>query len=156
MNEGIPVVLPMYYFYPEQRCAYQVPNQYLFGSALMVAAVTTPCIKELRMARTTVWIPEGEWYDIFTGLRYQGGRKMNLYRDITSIPVFAKAGEIIPFQEDCMEDALRNPQALHLHVYTGQDGSFTLYEDDNITADYQSGKCVRTSLEWKGISGILK
>jgi alpha-glucosidase (family GH31 glycosyl hydrolase) len=154
-EQGIPAVLPMYYFYPEQRYAYQVPNQYLFGSALMVAAVTTPCIKELRMARTTVWIPEGEWYDIFTGLRYQGGRKMNLYRDITSIPVFAKTGEIIPFQEDCMEDALRNPQGLHLHVYTGQDGSFTLYEDDNITADYQSGKCVRTSLEWKEEEGSL-
>lgn len=154
-EQKIPVVLPMYYSYPGERDAYQVPNQYFFGSALVVAAVTAPCIKKLGMAKTAVWIPEGEWYDIFTGLRYHGGRRMNLYRDLTSIPVFARAGAVIPFQEDCMEDALRNPQSLHLHVYTGEDGSFTLYEDDNITTDYRSGKYVKTSFEWKEEEGSL-
>lgn len=73
--EGVPMILPMYYQYPKEREAYRVPNQYLFGSEMMVAAVATPCIKDLYMAKTCVWIPEGEWYDIFTGLRYRGGRK---------------------------------------------------------------------------------
>ena len=107
------------------------------------------------MARTTVWIPEGKWYDIFTGLRYQGGRKMNLYRDITSIPVLAKAGAIIPFQEDYMESADENPKQLHLYVYTGEDGSFTLYEDDNITTLYRKGKCAKTNYRWKEEEGSL-
>ena len=153
--EGIPMVLPMYYWYPKEQEAYKVPNQYAFGSEMMVAAVTSPCIKTLYMAKTTVWIPQGEWYDIFTGLRYHGGRKMNLYRDITSIPVLAKTGAIIPFQDDYMENANENPKQLHLYVYTGADGSFTLYEDDNITNAYQEGICVRTSYEWHEEEGCL-
>ena len=153
--ERIPMILPMYYRYPRQKEAYQVSNQYLFGSEMMVAAVTTPCIKSLRMAKTTVWIPEGEWYDIFNGMRYHGGRKMNLYRDINSIPVFARAGAIIPFQEDYMEPAGDNPKQLHIYVYTGADGSFILYEDDNITTGYQKEKCVRTSYKWHEEDGCF-
>lgn len=153
--ERIPMILPMYYRYPRQKEAYQVSNQYLFGSEMMVAAVTTPCIKSLRMAKTTVWIPEGEWYDIFNGMRYHGGRKMNLYRDINSIPVFARAGAIVPFQEDYMEPAGDNPKQLHIYVYTGADGSFILYEDDNITTGYQKEKCVRTSYKWHEEDGCF-
>lgn len=153
--EGIPMILPMYYQYPGEQEAYKVPNQYLFGSEMMVAAVTSPCIKSLGMAKTTVWIPEGEWYDIFTGLRYHGGRKMNLYRDITTIPVLAKTGAIVPFQDDYMESADENPKQLHLYVYAGADGAFTLYEDDNITTDYQEGKCVKTSYKWQEEEGCL-
>lgn len=146
--EGIPMILPMYYLYPREPEAYQVPNQYLFGSEMMVAAITTPCIKSLCMAKTEAWIPEGVWYDIFTGLRYHGGREMNLYRDLTSIPVLARAGAVIPFQEDYLESASENPTKLHIYVYVGADGGFTLYEDDNITTDYQKERCVRTSYRW--------
>ncbi len=153
--ERIPMILPMYYQYPREQEAYKVPNQYLFGSEMMVAAVTTPCIKNLNMAKTAVWIPEGEWYDIFTGLRYHGGRKMNLYRDITTIPVLTRSGAVIPFQEDYMENADENPKQLHLYVYTGDNGSFTLYEDDNISNDYQEEKCARTTYKWQEEEGNL-
>ncbi len=155
-EEGIPLILPMYYPYPKKMEAYQTANQYMFGSEMMAAPVTTPCIKGINMAKTAVWFPEGEWYDIFTGLSYQGGRKMNVYRDITTIPVFAKAGAILPFQEDYMEDADVNPKQLHLYVYTGKDGSFTLYEDDNATNDYQDGKCVKTRYDWQEKEGSLR
>ena len=154
--EGIPMILPMYYQYPKEHDAYKAPNQYLFGSEMMVIAVTTPCIRNLNMAKTIVWIPKGEWYDIFTGLRYHGGRKMNMYRDITSIPVLARMGAIIPFQENYMEDAGKNPVQLHLYVYTGEDGSFILYEDDNRTTAYQKEKCAKTGYKWLEEEGILR
>lgn len=153
--EKIPMILPMYYPYPKAHEAYQVPNQYMFGSQMMAAAVTTPCLKGLNMAKTAVWFPEGEWYDIFTGLRYRGGRKMNLYRDMNSMPVFAKAGAIIPFQEDYMENAGENPQRIHLYIYAGADGSFTMYEDDNSSNAYQDGKCVKTQYTWQEEEGRL-
>lgn len=154
--EGIPVILPMYYSYPKEHAAYQTPNQYLFGNQMMAAAVTTPCIKGVNMAKTAVWFPEGRWYDIFTGLCYQGGRKMNLYRDITTMPVFAKAGAVIPFQEDYMEKADENPHKIHLYVYIGDNGDFTLYEDDNTTNAYQAGKCVTTLYSWQEESGRMQ
>ena len=155
-EEGIPMILPMYYPYPKAREAYQVPNQYMFGSQMMAAAVTTPCTKGLNMARTAVWFPEGKWYDIFTGLCYQGGRRMNLYRSMDSMPVFAKAGAVIPFQEDYMENAGTNPHKIHLYVYAGADGSFTLYEDDNSTNSYREGNCVKTQYDWQEETGCLR
>lgn len=154
--EKIPMILPMYYSYPQNHEAYQIPNQYMFGSEMMVAAITTPCIEKLGMAKIAVWFPEGEWYDIFTGLRYRGGRKMNLYRDMRSIPVFARTGTVIPFQEDYMENAGENPRKLHLYVYVGANGCFTLYEDDNYSNAYQEGKYVRTKFEWQEDEGCLQ
>ncbi len=154
--EGIPLVLPMYYAYPDMDEAYRVPNQYLFGSELMVAAITTPCIRSLRMAKVDAWIPEGVWYDIFTGMCYHGGRRMALYRDLASIPVFARAGAVIPCQEDYMESADENPAQLHIYVYTGADGAFTLYEDDNSTNGYQQEKCVRTRYSWQEDEGCFR
>ena len=153
--EKIPMILPMYYAFPREWNAYQVPNQFLFGSQMMVAAITTPCISGINLAKTTVWFPEGKWYDIFTGMCYHGGRKMNLYRGLSTIPVFAKAGAMIPFQEDYMEDTSENPKKLHLYIYTGEDGSFTLYEDDNQTAEYQSEVCVKTTFRWIEAEGCL-
>lgn len=155
-EERIPMILPMYYPYPKEWEAYKVRNQYIFGSEMMAAAVTTPCIKGINMAKTAVWFPEGKWYDIFTGLCYQGGRKVNVYRDMNSMPVFAKAGAVIPFQEDYMENASVNPEKIHLYVYAGADGSFTLYEDDNSTNAYQEGCCAKTQYDWQEEAGCLQ
>lgn len=155
-EERIPLILPMYYPYPKEWEAYKVHNQYMFGSEMMAAAVTTPCIKGINMAKTAVWFPEGKWYDIFTGLCYQGGRKVNVYRDMNSMPVFAKVGAVIPFQEDYMENAGVNPEKIHLYVYAGADGSFTLYEDDNSTNAYQEGCCAKTQYDWQEEAGRLQ
>ena len=154
--EKIPMILPMYYPYPKAWEAYEVPNQYMFGSQMMAAAITTPLLGGLNMAKTAVWFPEGKWYDIFTGVCYEGGRRMNVYRDINTMPVFAKAGAIVPMQEDYMENAQENPKQLHLYVYTGADGSFTLYEDDNTTLAYREGNCAKTCYSWDEKEGSLQ
>lgn len=81
---------------------------------------------------------------------------MNVYRDINTMPVFAKAGAIVPMQEDYMENAQENPKQLHLYVYTGADGSFTLYEDDNTTLAYREGNCAKTCYSWDEKEGSLQ
>ncbi len=149
-EEDIPLVLPMYYEYPEEEYAYHVPNQYRFGDQMIVSPVTTPHIPGLNVARVNVWLPDGVWYDIFTGRRYRGGRMMAMYRDINSIPVLADAGAIIPATDE-IHSAGENPGQLCIHVYAGADGSFTLYEDDNTSEDYKSGRCAvtRMSFAWQ-------
>lgn len=149
-EEDIPLVLPMYYHNPEREEAYQVPNEYEFGSQLLAAPVTSKRIDRLNVAKVKVWLPEGIYYDIFTGRKYRGNRIMMMYRDIRSIPVLAKAGAIIPMTEE-IKEAGRNPGQLTIHVYAGADGEFVLYEDDNITEDYKEGKCVKTKMQasWK-------
>ena len=145
--ENIPLVLPMYYDYPEEEYAYHVPNEYLFGSQLIAAPVTSPRIPKLNAAKVKVWLPDGIYYDIFTGRKYKGGRVLNMYRDINSIPVLAKAGAVIPTTDE-IGNADSNPQELCIHVYAGADGSFTLYEDDNVSEDYKTGKCVTTAMNF--------
>ena len=145
-QEDIPLVLPMYYHNPEREEAYQVPNEYEFGSQLLIAPVTSKRIDRLNVAKVKVWLPEGTYYDIFTGRKYKGNRIMMMYRDIQSIPVLAKAGAVIPMTEEIRE-AGANPGQLTIQVYAGADGEFVLYEDDNTTEDYKDGKCVKTRMQ---------
>lgn len=155
MNErssraGLPVVMPLYYEYPEEEQAYLQKNQFFFGDSLMVAPITSPCIKGLKRGGVKVWLPEGEWYDIHTGIRYEGGRTLYMYRDLYSIPVLAKAGSILPFTDETeTKEAVKNPESLCIKIYPGENGRFSLYEDDNTTRAYEEGKCVHTLLEYE-------
>ena len=145
--EDIPLILPMYYDYPEEEAAYHVPNEYAFGSELIVAPVTTPRITGLNAAKTKVWLPDGIFYDVFTGRKYRGNRSVMMYRGINSIPVLARAGAVIPTACD-IHDVENNPEELCIHVYAGADGSFTLYEDDNVSEEYKNGRCVTTEMRF--------
>ncbi|WP_455616371.1 TIM-barrel domain-containing protein [Eisenbergiella sp.] len=148
--QDTPLVLPMYYYNPRCLESYRVPNEYYFGTGLVVAPITAPRLAGLNRAKERVWLPEGTFIDFFSGTIYEGGRMMDMYRDINTMPVFAKAGAIIPMTEEI--DAVStcgNPSSLTLKVYAGADGSFALYEDDNETCDYEKGICAVTELEWK-------
>lgn len=149
-KENLPLVLPMYYEYPEEKSAYTVKNQYFFGTEIIVAPVTQPRVEKLNVAKVKVWLPDGMWYDVFTGLMYRGGRMLNMYRTLDSIPVLAKAGGIIPLTEEIYgAEALKNPDSLVIRVFAGADGKFELYEDDNETCAYEEGRCVITEMLYK-------
>ncbi|MCI5649717.1 MAG: TIM-barrel domain-containing protein [Fusicatenibacter sp.] len=154
-KEDEPLIWPMYYEYPENAlwnfC--QTPNQYRFGSELIVSPVTSKIIPGVNRARTKVWLPEGTWFDFFDGMKYQGGRNIDMYRSLDSMPVLAKAGAIIPMTERISaKEVQTNPDQLTLRVYAGADNSFELYEDDNETTAYQQGVCALTPimLDWTG------
>jgi len=118
---------PMYYTYPECAEAYEAKDQYMFGN-LLVAPITRRCAKSLSMAYQRVWLPEGEWTDIFTGRKYSGGRWVDMYRDLSSIPVLAKPGSIIPMSLN-KGNGTDNPESLEILIYKGN-GTFDMYEDD--------------------------
>ncbi len=145
--EDTPLVLPVYYRYPKDWAAYRQKNEYFFGSELLVMPVTSPAVPGLNRARETVWLPEGTWIDFFTGVLYEGGRTIRMYRGIESIPVLAKAGAIVPMQGEEALPIDRNPATLVWRIYGGADGRFVLYEDDNVSCDYQKGICAETAVE---------
>ena len=148
-NEDLPLITPMYYEYPESGEAYERKNQFMFGSELMVAPITKKMIRELHVAEVAVWIPEGIWYDIYTGMIYEGNREMVMYRDLNSIPVLAKAGAIIPFTDEIQSrQAINNPKQLRVKVFPGANGYFEMYEDDNVTCAYEKGDCVKTTFSY--------
>ncbi|HRU84604.1 MAG TPA: glycoside hydrolase family 31 protein [Eubacteriales bacterium] len=140
-EEGEPLIRPMYYTHPETKEAYKVKNQYWFGSAMIAAPITEKCPRRFLRASAKVWLPEGRWTDIFGGETLSGG-SYRVFRRATEIPVFAKAGAIIPLQ------GLENtgvPKELELWIYSG-DGEFTLFDDDGKSMDYKSGKCTKTPM----------
>ncbi|MGN0353727.1 MAG: TIM-barrel domain-containing protein [Muricoprocola sp.] len=144
-KDNQPLIWPMYYTHPEEEEAYQRKNQYWFGSAFMVAPITSPNLDPINMGKVDVWLPEGTYIDFFTNMIYRGGRTLTMYRYMDSIPVLAKAGAIVPMTEEIFgTDAVKNPTSLVLNVYAGADGSFTLYEDDNVSEAYKENHCVKT------------
>lgn len=150
-NEDKPLVQPMYYSHPEQYEAYEVPNQYYFGSELIICPITDKMSPILEAGKVKTWLPEGVWYDIFSGLIYKGNRNIIMYRSLETIPVLAKAGAIIPMEaEAAIGDGVDNPKDIEINIFVGADGEQFMYEDDGISTDYEEGKCVTTkySLTW--------
>ncbi len=127
-KEGRALVEPLYYEY-DCAPAYRYKKEYLFGSELLVAPVTTPMEAD-GYARTSVWLPEGTWTDIFTGDRYEVGKNGSeklLYRTLDELPVLIKAGGILPLSKD-KGNGCKNPTKMELWAYEGE-GEYTLYED---------------------------
>lgn len=145
------LVEPMYYQYPKEDLAYCVKNQYQFGSELIVCPITQRSSTITGRGCTSAWLPESNYFDFFSGVHYRGNRKMNVYRSLQTIPVFAKAGAIVPLTDNA--EACKNgtalPQSLTLRVFAGADGTFTLYEDDGLTNAYLDGQGVTTELRFR-------
>lgn len=156
-SEGRPLVEPMYYEYPEVAEAYEVPNQYLFGSELMVAPIVSPRTRALNRASVDAWIPPGQWIDFFTGTRYQGGRRSRMFRPLDSIPVLAKAGAIVPLVHgEVLGNGVAAPERLELRVFAGASGAFTLIEDDGGASAGEREHQVRTAIEFDWGVGELR
>ena len=127
-TEGRALCEPLYYEYKQPE-AYKYPQEYIFGGHLIVAPVTSKMGK-CGFAKVKAWLPEGVWFDIFTGARYQipnGGKSIILHRELETIPVFIKEGGILPLSLSEGNGA-NNPEKLQINVYSGH-GEYTMYED---------------------------
>ncbi|MBE5965823.1 MAG: DUF5110 domain-containing protein [Lachnospiraceae bacterium] len=152
-RENQPLIQPMYYSCPDQHEAYKVPNQYYFGSSLIVCPITGKMNPVLKAGKVKAWLPEGTWYDIFNGLIYRGNKSIPMYRTLKTIPVLAKAGAIVPMEaESSIGDGVDNPKDIELCVFAGADGEHIMYEDDGISIEYEEGSYAETkyTLDWNG------
>ncbi len=142
-TQGIPLISPMYYEYPDDERSYNCPNEYFFGSELIVAPITRKTDKRTNKAYTKVWLPEGTYTDIFTNRVYKGNCEIKMFRDLDSIPVFAKEGAIIPLDCNDETNSVNLPQKLEVLIFNGNN-SFSLYEDDGETNNYKNGSFAKT------------
>ena len=144
-----PLLQPMYYAYPKKAGAYEVKNQFMFGSELMVAPITQPNNPITRKGSTKAWLPKGDWFDFFSGLHYTSkkGRTLSVHRDLGEYPVFAKAGAIVPLQKHHLLEA---GDDLEIVIFPGADNRFSLYEDAGDGSEFERGEAVRTEmvLQW--------
>lgn len=153
-RQGLALCEPMYYQHPENEEAYHVPNQYYFGSELIVAPITEHTHKKTNLGSVSVWLPQGRFTDIFNGYIYEGGGWVTMHRGVESIPALAKAGAIIPLDGRTTGNRSDNPDLFEVWIYRGNN-SFTLYEDDGETMAYQGGACAQTPLRVQESGDVL-
>ncbi|WP_294390054.1 TIM-barrel domain-containing protein [uncultured Sphingomonas sp.] len=133
------------------RKTWDINDQYLFGRAFLVAPVTTFQARE-----RNVYLPAGaDWYDFNSGAFARGGQTIRAAAPYGRMPLFVRAGSIIPTGPAVMSTAENKGGPLVLHVFTGTDGSFSLYEDDGVSTGYAQGKYARVPMRWDQSSRTL-
>ncbi|KAL2826694.1 glycosyl hydrolases family 31-domain-containing protein [Aspergillus cavernicola] len=126
-----PLVQPMYWSYPNHTQAYEAPNQYFFGTEILVAPIVEPRNRQTNLASVKAWLPpRGRFVDIFAGTVYDGDRGVTFYRPIDGYPVLAPEGSIIPLDGDSTpKNGCLNPSAIEVLVVVGQDGQASIVEE---------------------------
>jgi alpha-glucosidase (family GH31 glycosyl hydrolase) len=129
---GLPLCRPLYLAYPEDEETYQVTTQFLLGDRVLVAPVVEAG------GYRSVYLPEGGWWERSTGQFYSGIEQLNLYVPLDGIPVFVRAGAILPLAEFSRRVGSVPPTTLILEVYAGADGELDFYEDDGESTAYRT------------------
>ncbi len=151
--EGSTLMRPLVFDFPDDPEALRQECEYMFGPSLLISPVTEP-----DATQWTTYLPQHDagWYDYHTGRHYDGGQYVTTTIDDTFIPVFVKAGSILPLCHGKDYATDRDGVTLEMRVYPGKDAKFTLYEDDGYTNDYRNGKYRRTTYRWNEASQKLE
>lgn len=143
-QEGLPLVTPLYYDHPHEQKAYDYKNEYYFGSELLVAPHLTKRSNVTNRSYTEVWLPSGEYFNFFTGEPYKGNNIYPMYGKLEEMPVFAKAGAIIPLAKHD-DNSIENPAKMDILIFGKSQNSFNLYEDDGESRQYEQGAYAMTT-----------
>ena len=128
-----------------------IGDEYMFGPAFLVAPVT-----EYKARSRKVYLPAGtHWYDFYSGRSIAGGQTITAAAPYERMPLFVRAGSIVPTGPAIQHTGNNSHSPLTLMVYTGADGSFSMYEDDGLSRQYLSGKYARVPLSWNEASKTL-
>ncbi|HSM61541.1 MAG TPA: TIM-barrel domain-containing protein, partial [Longimicrobiales bacterium] len=149
---GVAVVRPLYYAWPDLEEAYAFPDQYLLGPDLLVAPVTAPADPATGLARKVIWIPPGSWIEWGSGEVLPGGRTLVRRYTLDEIPLFVRAGSVIPCTRAGARAGDPVVDPLVLAAFPGADGGASLYEDAGDDQGYRHGAFRRTAVQarWTG------
>lgn len=143
-NDGSTLMRPMVMDFPYDPKAVAQPYQYMFGKSLLVSPVVEP-----NVAAKSVYLPVSTgWYDFWTNEKRTGGSAVEKEIPIDIIPVYIKSGSIIPLGPEVQYAGEKNWASLEVRVYAGQDGEFTLYEDEGDNYNYEKGAYSLIPFAW--------
>jgi len=136
--------------YPDDPMTFRLEDEYMMGDSLLVA----PLFAEDKGTRQ-VYLPQGTWYDFWTGDRYDGGRRHDVAMGPTRIPVFVKDGALVPFAKPVISLGPNTQFELTVKVFGSGNQRFRLYEDDGITFDFEKGLQNVIELTWTPQGGRI-
>lgn len=141
---GLPLIRPIWFGAATDQKALSRDDEFMFGDSFLVAPVLQPGARQ-----RSIYLPAGKWWDYWSGEAMEGGKEVSRLVDLKTMPLYVKAGAIVPFGpvRQYAREPLREP--LTLRVYPGRDGRFALYEDDGESFRYQRGEFTRVVCEWR-------
>ena len=143
-RNGSTIMRPMVMDFAQDSTAYGQRYQFMFGKSVLVAPVTEPDAKD-----RDIYLPDGAaWYDFWSGERYTGGQTVTRETPLDVIPLFVKAGSVIPFGPEVQYATEKKWDNLEIRVYEGANGEFTLYEDENDNYNYEKGAYSLITFSW--------
>jgi alpha-glucosidase/alpha-D-xyloside xylohydrolase len=142
-DTGMPIMRALWLHYPNDAQAVERQDQYLWGRDMLVAPVLEP-----GASSRSLYLPRGGWYDFWTNERVEGGRIMASKADLATLPLYVRAGAVLPFGPTRQYVTERVDRPLTVRIYPGADGQFVLYEDDGASFAYERGECLRLGMQW--------
>ena len=169
---------PLFSDFPADKNVWNMTDEFMFGRSILAAPIVDPQYTEEKIIRTnamtgwdrqevkgdrsevggvdwtesktaTKYLPKGAtWYDFWTGKQYKGGQTITLQTTLDRVPMFVRAGSILPLGPEMQFTAQKVWDSLELRVYPGSDGSFTLYEDEGDNYNYERGQYTTITLTW--------
>jgi alpha-glucosidase (family GH31 glycosyl hydrolase) len=140
---GLPIMRALWLHYADDPAAVARGDEYLWGRDILVAPVT-----EKGATSRKVYLPRGTWYDFWTEERIEGGREINRTVDLSMLPLYVRAGTILPLGPIQQYTGEKTDGSLALRVYAGADGGFMLYEDDGTSFGYRAGDWMGVAMNW--------
>jgi len=148
---GAPFMRALFMDFPNDPNVANIPDEYMFGPAFLVAPVS-----EQGATHRSVYLPAGcDWYNYWTNERIEGGQTINANAPIDTIPLFVRAGSIVPLGSPVLS-AQQKQDIASVRVYPGANASFTLFSDDGNTYSYEKGVSSITTLHWDDATHQLK
>jgi len=138
-DTGISICRPMYYDHPKEENAYRFRNQYMFGDDMLVAPITRPIGPDSLFVQKDIWLPDGEWFEWSSGTLLKGGKVVRRSFCIDEIPIYIRAGAIIPMVPVPECGKSDDDHTLILNVFPGEYGEFTIYDDAGNDNQYKNG-----------------
>jgi alpha-D-xyloside xylohydrolase len=142
-SEAYTPMRPLAMDYRSDTRALNIGDQFMFGPALLVNPVTEPGATTRRM-----YLPKASWYDFWTGRRVDGGVMIDAPAPINRMPLFVRAGSIVPMGPDVEYASEKAADPIEIRVYPGANASFTLYEDEGDNYDYEKGEHATIRFDW--------
>jgi len=151
-SNDIPLMRPMYYFAQNDPNSYKCKYQYWYGSEFIVSPVVTKAHKRAKRVLHDTYLPKEHpmYFNLFTDECFEGGQTITQVYEITEVPVFAKAGAIIPLTDGLNSNSTDNPPKLTVEIFPGTSNNFDLYEDDGNSEAYQNDDnfITKIRLDW--------
>lgn len=146
---GIPLMRPLVMEYPNDPNVANLSDEWLMGPSLLAAPILQAGGKR------TIYFPDGKWFGFETNTSVEGGRNINVTASLDEIPIYVRAGTILPLGPVIQHTSQIPGGPLKLEIYPGSDATFTLFEDDGHTTDYLKGQMLRVSFQWHDAGGQL-